>query len=291
MQRLRSILITSVAVAVIGFSVAPTAAATAHGARHASTAAPTAVSGDVLTAASWADVASGADRNRRKAAVGPQQQTMATRTSAMGTVRYSPSIPPWPCTRANDGEIAEDPPGSGVQFQCICKVYKDLSGFYCNWYPYPPLELPPPRKMWINYNTWLYGQDVMYLDVSNVSQDNGAAIHQWTYTGAANQWWDTSSFGNAFFQIVSVNSGKCLGVGGGSTGQGAGLVQWDCLGTDHPDQYWAYVPTGLDANGNPVYEIVNMGSGMCLGIAGGSLDVGAPAVQWACNGNPDQRWL
>ncbi|MGW2588552.1 RICIN domain-containing protein [Streptomyces virginiae] len=29
---------------------------------------------------------------------------------------------------------------------------------------------------------------------------------------------------------------------------------------------------------------------MCLGIAGGSTTRGAPAVQWTCDGTPNQKW-
>jgi hypothetical protein len=35
---------------------------------------------------------------------------------------------------------------------------------------------------------------------------------------------------------VNRNSGKCMGVTGGSAQNGAAVVQWDCNG--HPDQRW-----------------------------------------------------
>jgi len=38
------------------------------------------------------------------------------------------------------------------------------------------------------------------------------------------------------------------------------------------------------------FEIVNYASGYCLGIKGGSSTPGTDAVQWNCNGNPDQQW-
>jgi hypothetical protein len=36
--------------------------------------------------------------------------------------------------------------------------------------------------------------------------------------------------------------------------------------------------------------IVNMHSGKCMGVTGGSLQNGAAVVQWDCNGHEDQRW-
>jgi hypothetical protein len=36
------------------------------------------------------------------------------------------------------------------------------------------------------------------------------------------------------------------------------------------------------------FHLVNFHSGLCLGITSGLDD--APAVQWTCNGNPDQLW-
>lgn len=40
--------------------------------------------------------------------------------------------------------------------------------------------------------------------------------------------------------------------------------------------------------GTPIDAIVNYHSGLCLGITGGEDD--AAAVQWTCNGHPDQQW-
>jgi hypothetical protein len=237
--------------------------------------------GIILLAGLVASVAATLPAHRAHANSSSAVQAVASRPHA--TVAQIPFL----CDRPYDGLIIEYPPGSDTRYQCICKVKTDLSGYYCDWYPYPPLLLPPPRSTWINLNSR------KYLDVSNVSHDNGATLHQWAYTGALNQWWDTrnnNSFGGSFFQLASANSGKCMGIIGGGTGQGAQVVQWDCYGRDHPDQYWAYVPTGAYVGDNPVWEIVNLNTGMCLGVTGGSTSIGAPVVQWACNGHPDQNW-
>jgi len=57
------------------------------------------------------------------------------------------------------------------------------------------------------------------------------------------------------------------------------VVQWECIG--HRDQSWQMRGPGV---------IVNMHSGKCMGVLGGSLQNGAAVVQWDCNGHEDQRW-
>ncbi|HLG78438.1 MAG TPA: RICIN domain-containing protein, partial [Ktedonobacteraceae bacterium] len=118
-----------------------------------------------------------------------------------------------------------------------------------------------------------------------------ALIHQWTYTGANNQWWAMygSSYGDSYIRAISVNSNKCMGVQGGSTQRGASVLQWSCNGA--PDQAWTWAWTGYYAGNRwPIFNIVNLNSHMCLGITGASLQVGADAVQWTCNGSADQEW-
>jgi hypothetical protein len=56
------------------------------------------------------------------------------------------------------------------------------------------------------------------------------------------------------------------------------------------DQQWSYRQVGTGPAGQPAYNIVNRNSGKCLGIIGGSMDVGGNAVQWDCIGHDDQKW-
>jgi len=139
----------------------------------------------------------------------------------------------------------------------------------------------PLGETWVNYNSG------MYLDVTGPSTANGTLMHQWTYTGADNQWWFRYgwNYGDVFTRY---GTNKCMGVAGGSTSAGAAVVEWDC--NNHLDQQWIYLATGGYANGWPVYNIVNLNSGQCLGVQGGSTALGAQVVQWPCNGHPDQEW-
>lgn len=145
---------------------------------------------------------------------------------------------------------------------------------------------------WVNgveeAETWIDVNSGMYLDVTNQSTANGAAVHQWTYSGADNQWWLRVLTPEGYYRVVNVNSGKCLGVSGASLGNGAQIVQWDC--NDSYDQQWSYSYAGTLPSGWPVYNLVDRNSGKCLGIIGGSTDTGGNAVQWTCNGSRDQEW-
>jgi hypothetical protein len=49
----------------------------------------------------------------------------------------------------------------------------------------------------------------------------------------------------------------------------------------------AHVPDRASAAA-ATFQIKNFESGLCLGISGGGVDV--PAVQYTCNGHPDQQW-
>jgi Ricin-type beta-trefoil lectin domain-like len=190
------------------------------------------------------------------------------------------------CTPKNKGQKYNLPvpfPGQHylVQCQCFTMVLENKgSTTECRW-----VVIGVPKNTWEDLNSGLY------MDVEGVSFNNGARIHQWTYTGALNQVWNLkdSSYGGGAINMYSANSNLCLGVSGGSITQGAPIVQWDC--NNHPDQawYWAWTET-TTSSGWPTFNAVNWDSGMCLGITGGSTQVGAYAVQWGCNGSGDQEW-
>jgi hypothetical protein len=73
----------------------------------------------------------------------------------------------------------------------------------------------------------------------------------------------------------------CLSVsGGGSTADGADIIQWTC--NTGPEQQWTYHPhTGNWSNGNGKYLSVS---------GGGSTAAGAQVVQWSSSGGPEQQW-
>lgn len=75
-----------------------------------------------------------------------------------------------------------------------------------------------------------------------------------------------------------VHNGKCLTPYGGSSSNGANIVQWDCNGSS--TQEWWYDSQNRLRNAN----------GKCVLPYGGSTSNGANIVQWDCNGSAEQRW-
>ena len=85
------------------------------------------------------------------------------------------------------------------------------------------------------------------------------------------------------YEIVNRNSRKCLEVGGGSSADGAGVNQWQCLGTAH--QRWE-----LESDPGGGYRIMNLDSGKCLDVAAFSEADGGVIHQWTCTGETNQAW-
>jgi hypothetical protein len=109
---------------------------------------------------------------------------------------------------------------------------------------------------------------------------------QWGCNGNPDQsWhWGNPDFpGSAWYQLVN-GDGQCLGVAGGSLSEGARVVGWDCLGPNHPDQYWT--PDGNQTGLCGAYSYLDNGNstGYVLGVGGNSTAWGAPVVQWEPQG-------
>jgi hypothetical protein len=88
---------------------------------------------------------------------------------------------------------------------------------------------------------------------------------------------------DGYFELVSLNGGKCLDVSGGSTAAGAPAIQWTCHGG--ANQHWRLEPAGGGA-----FRIISRASGQALDVSGGSVDDGAPTIQWPVHGGDHQVW-
>jgi hypothetical protein len=120
---------------------------------------------------------------------------------------------------------------------------------------------------------------------------------QFTCNGNPDQQWHWGNPNSAFpawFQLVNgtnVAGGVCLGVAGGSVNSDAAIVGWHCLGSNHPDQYWAPITTP-----NPVCDgatpIDNLNSNFVVGVPGNSIANNTKLVQFTyqhqCN---NQYWF
>ncbi|MFF5173658.1 RICIN domain-containing protein [Micromonospora sp. NPDC000089] len=186
---------------------------------------------------------------------------------------------------------------AGVGNNCLDATYRVLSAYGVPGLPW--VQTNPYPNNWFNAlgsewstgwlgETWDNVNSSMALDLDHGNSANGTAIHQWSINNTEPQWWNRAVTGDGAYELFSRPTGKCVGVSGGSTAAGAHVIEWDCNG--NLDQRWYWRSTGAWQDGWPAYNLVNEKSGLCLGISGGSRAQGAIAVQWSCNGNPDQRW-
>jgi ricin-type beta-trefoil lectin protein len=94
---------------------------------------------------------------------------------------------------------------------------------------------------------------------------------------------------NIYCQLENAE-GKCLGVAGGSTANGAKVVDFTCEPTSHKDQFWAGF-IGQDQLGCDGTTLMNA-DGKVIGTASGGVSNGTSLVIWSnqdvCN---NQIWL
>ncbi|MER5642957.1 lectin [Streptosporangium sp. NPDC002524] len=112
------------------------------------------------------------------------------------------------------------------------------------------------------------------LDVSGVSQANGAQVQIWDCNGQANQRWTTTGAGE-----LRVYGNKCLDVANQGTANGALVQIWDCNGQNN--QKWR-----LNTDGT----ITAVGASKCLDVPGNATANGVKLAIWTCNGAANQRW-
>jgi hypothetical protein len=126
--------------------------------------------------------------------------------------------------------------------------------------------------------------------------NNNTRATQWGCNGHNDQQWSvhrygTSPTGDALYQIINLQSRKCLEVRNANLISGTPVDQFTCGTTGSIDslstQLWAAVPTN---SGNGAYFVIPWSterhSGeaqFCLDVAGGTTDDGAMLVQWQCN--------
>lgn len=94
-----------------------------------------------------------------------------------------------------------------------------------------------------NVYTLTNGNSGLCLDVPNQSTAGGVQLDQWTCNGGAGQQWaldsvgSYTSAGDAGYTLTSLGSGLVADVSGGSTAQGAQVIQWVTNG--QANQTWS----------------------------------------------------
>ncbi|MFI9646549.1 RICIN domain-containing protein [Streptomyces sp. NPDC052040] len=121
-------------------------------------------------------------------------------------------------------------------------------------------------------------------NVEGGSQQNGAPVIQYPWTGKPNERWEADAMGNGYYRFRSLSSGKCLNVEGGGTADNTRVIQYTC-GTA-ANELWKFVPKGIG------YQLVVKSSGKCLNVRGG-VGEGRNLIQYTCvaAGAPNEVWL
>jgi glucosylceramidase len=91
-----------------------------------------------------------------------------------------------------------------------------------------------------------------------------------------------------WYQVINVNSGKCLDDAGWNTGNGAVLQQWTCNSPASANQQWQFRPTS-----GGYYQVVNRhATSLVWDVNGGSTATGdGPQVHlWSYVGGTNQQW-
>ncbi|MEU7883417.1 glycoside hydrolase family 27 protein [Microbispora bryophytorum] len=112
------------------------------------------------------------------------------------------------------------------------------------------------------------------LDVTGVSQANGALAQIWDCNGQSNQQWTPTSSGE-----LRVYGNKCLDVNGAGTADGTSVLIWDCNGQNN--QKWRFNSDG---------SITAVGANKCLDAYNNGTANGTKVIIWTCNGQSNQRW-
>lgn len=117
------------------------------------------------------------------------------------------------------------------------------------------------------------------LDVSGISFSDGANVHQWAYGGGANQRWAVSNY-DSEFELVSVNSGKCLDADSGSSN----VQQWSCFGNEN--QRWLVEPR---TSGH--YVIRSVQNSSVLQVENANFNNGANIIIGDFTDSDHQKWI
>jgi hypothetical protein len=116
-----------------------------------------------------------------------------------------------------------------------------------------------------------------------VSTTNASGLSRIKYAWGVGAGGTDTFYTGAYYRFLNVNSGQALDVNGGSTANGAGIIQWPQNGGNN--QQWV-----IAANGGGYYKVTNRNSGQSLDVNMSSTANGAGIIQWPWNGGNNQQW-
>lgn len=115
-----------------------------------------------------------------------------------------------------------------------------------------------------------------------VRSASGANRLRWAWGDAVDPDAGNGAGGSAV-RIVNRASGKCVDVVGGSTANGAEIIQYTCGSA--ANQQWR-----LTDRGNGYVNVVAVHSGKCLDVTSASTADGAAVIQYTCGSGTNQQW-
>ena len=130
------------------------------------------------------------------------------------------------------------------------------------------------------------------LRVASYSKSNFALVEQRTCNnGGSQRWrlvpvplgWYPGGYSEVY-QIVNVNSGRCLDVRDGKTTNGAVVQQYGCHGGTN--QMWTLKRIGSSDR----WEVHSVKGGKCLDVTNFSKADGAKLQMWSCHGGKNQQF-
>lgn len=122
-----------------------------------------------------------------------------------------------------------------------------------------------------------------YLDVTDISKDNGAKLQIWDkYALRQNQVFYLAQVGD-YWKIISYNSHKAIEVRDSRTDNGAPIAQWDYVNLT--SQQWSIIN-----NGDGTISFKNRNSGKYMDVSGNGTTNGTKVIQYESNGTTAQKF-
>lgn len=119
----------------------------------------------------------------------------------------------------------------------------------------------------------------------NTQEPNGNTVEWQNATWYSDSVGGGGGFGGTY-QLQNVSSGLALNVSGGSTSDGAAVIQWP-WGSGSANAEWTFNSSGCQ---NGYYQIVNVNSGLDAVVQGASTSEGAPIIQWSFGSAGNDQW-
>ncbi|GAB1645300.1 hypothetical protein KRMM14A1259_57230 [Krasilnikovia sp. MM14-A1259] len=128
------------------------------------------------------------------------------------------------------------------------------------------------------------------VETQGASRAHNAQVQIFKCSYKIHQKWVFVKLSDGTYHIINDKSDLCMNVKGGSKANSAKVVQFPCQGVATSDR-WRMVKGHFYENGvkheRGDFQLVNVGSGKCLNVQGGSGRDGTDLIQFTCSKIPD----